>query len=320
MHREQERRASHRGAARRWTAGMVRGLGGPGLVVGVLAAAFVAASPAAGAEPAGVVEAVHKASAAYVEAYNSRDFAALAEQWTERAELVEGASRVEGRAAIVGSIRGWLERHPQARLAIEIGSVDVLAEPLARVRGVMRFTEREGAVPVVSRFESLRVLHAGTWRLTESVVAPSHAAALADLGWLVGTWRSDAGDAGTAELTVERGLGGYCLIGRGSVRPKDGTATDSLMLIHADRGSGAVRSWVFDSTGARGEGVVQSDGTTLHVTFVGVPSEDAAAAATAWVQVITPQGADGLTLHAIERSIDGVPVADGAPLHYKRVP
>ena len=146
MHREQERRASHRGAARRWTAGMVRGLGGPGLVVGVLAAAFVAASPAAGAEPAGVVEAVHKASAAYVEAYNSRDFAALAEQWTERAELVEGASRVEGRAAIVGSIRGWLERHPQARLAIEIGSVDVLAEPLARVRGVMRFTEREGAL------------------------------------------------------------------------------------------------------------------------------------------------------------------------------
>jgi hypothetical protein len=77
---------------------------------------------------------------------------------------------------------------------------------------------------------------------------------------------------------------------------------------------------VFDSTGARGEGVVQSDGTTLHVTFVGVPAEDAAAAATAWVQVIAPQGADGLTLHAIERSIDGVPVADGAPLHYRRVP
>jgi hypothetical protein len=51
-----------------------------------------------------------------------------------------------------------------------------------------------------------------------------------------------------------------------------------------------------------------------------VPAEDAAAAATAWVQVIAPQGVDGLTLHAIERSIDGVPVADGAPLHYRRVP
>ncbi|NBU42176.1 MAG: hypothetical protein EBS51_15540, partial [Planctomycetia bacterium] len=72
---------------------------GAGLVVGILVATFVAASPAAGAEPAGVVDAVHEASAAYVEAYNARDFAALAEQWTERAELVEGASRVEGRAA-----------------------------------------------------------------------------------------------------------------------------------------------------------------------------------------------------------------------------
>lgn len=316
MEREHERRTSRGGAACRWAAGMVRGPGVAGLVAGML----IAPCAAAAAEPAGVTDAVRRAAAAYVEAYNARDFAALAEQWTEGAELVEGASRVEGRAAIVGSIRGWLERHPQARLAIEIESIDVLAEPLARVRGVMRFTEREGAVPVVSRFESLRVLHAGAWRLTESVVAPSHAAALADLGWLVGTWRSDGGDAGTAELTVEQGLGGYCLIARGSMRPKGGTATDSLMLIHADRISGAVRSWVFDSTGARGEGIVRSDGTTLHVTFVGVPAEDASAAATGWVQVIAPQGADGLALHAIERSIDGVPVADGAPVHYRRVP
>lgn len=290
-----------------------------GLVVSASVAGIVAAAGATAAEPAGIVAAVRKASTAYVDAYNARDFGALAAQWTERAELVEGASRVEGRDAIVGSIRGWLERHPQARLAIEIGDVDVLAEPLARVRGVMRFTEREGAEPIVSRFESLRVLHDGAWRLTESVVAPSHAAALADLGWLVGTWRADGGDAGTAELAIERTLGGSCLVARGTVRPKNGRATDSLMLIHADRASGAVRSWVFESTGARGEGVVQSDGTTLHVTFVGVPAEDASGSATAWVQVIAPAGADAITLHAIERSIDGVPVADGAPLHYVRV-
>lgn len=293
---------------------------GWGSVGGCLVVAIVVAAPVRGAEPAAAVEAVRKAAAAYADAYNARDFRALADQWTERAELVEGASRVEGRDAIVASIRGWLERHPQARVVIEITGVDLLADPLARVRGVMRFTERDGVDPIESRFESLRVLHDGAWRLTESIVAPSHAAALGDLAWLVGSWRADAGEAGTADMTFEKALGGHAIVGRGALRPKSGPALESIMLIHADRAAGVVRSWVFDSSGARGEGVVQSDGTTLHMTFVGTPAEGAAGRTTAWVQVLAPAGDRGFTLHAIERSIDGTPVADGTPLHYLRTP
>jgi len=36
------------------------------------------------------VAAVKQASAAYADAYNARDYAALAAQWTEKAELIEG--------------------------------------------------------------------------------------------------------------------------------------------------------------------------------------------------------------------------------------
>ena len=54
------------------------------------------------------VAAVKQASIAYADAYNARDYAALAAQWTEKAELIEGGSRLEGRDAIVNSIRpGW---------------------------------------------------------------------------------------------------------------------------------------------------------------------------------------------------------------------
>lgn len=288
--------------------------------LGCAVAVLAVAVPARGEQRATVAEAVRTASTAYADAYNARDYQALAAQWTERAELVEGGARVEGRDAIVASIRGWLERHPQGRLAIEITAVDVLAEPLARVRGTMRFTEREGAEPVVTRFESLRVLEGGAWRLTESVVAASHAAALGDLGWLTGSWRADAGAAGQAEMTFERAVGGYCLVGRGSLRRARGGTVDSLMLLHPDRTAGVVRAWVFDSTGARGEGVVQYDGTTMHVTFIGTPAEGAGGRTAVWVQVIAPSGDRGFTMHAIERSIDGVPVADGTPLHFTRVP
>jgi len=65
---------------------------------------------------------------------------------------------------------------------------------------------------------------------------------------------------------------------------------------------------------------VQYDGTTVHVTFIGTPSADVGGRTAAWVQVIAPAGDRGFTMHAIERSIDGVPVADGAPLHFTRAP
>jgi uncharacterized protein (TIGR02246 family) len=266
------------------------------------------------------VAAVKQASAAYADAYNSRDYAALAAQWTEKAELVEGGSRLEGREAIVHSIRAWLGRHPQAKLAIEVTDVEPLATSLARVAGVMRFTRAVGEKPVATRFESLRVLDDGGWRLAESVVAPSHAAALDEFDWLVGSWLATDHDGGSVRIEFSKGLDGHALVGRGTRQPKGGAAVESLQLIHADRATGVVRSWVFDSTGARAEGVLESDGTSFHQTLMGTPAEGAVGRVARWVQVISPAGGERFTLHAIDRSLDGVPVPDERPLHFKRKP
>jgi uncharacterized protein (TIGR02246 family) len=266
------------------------------------------------------VAAVKQASAAYADAYNSRDYAALAAQWTEKAELVEGGSRLEGREAIVHSIRAWLGRHPQAKLAIEVTDVEPLATSLARVAGVMRFTRAVGEKPVATRFESLRVLDDGGWRLAESVVAPSHAAALDEFDWLVGSWLATDHDGGSVRIEFSKGLDGHAIVGRGTRQPKGGAAVESLQLIHADRATGVVRSWVFDSTGARAEGVLESDGTSFHQTLMGTPAEGAVGRVARWVQVISPAGGERFTLHAIDRSLDGVPVPDERPLHFKRKP
>ena len=77
-----------------------------------------------------------------------------------------------------------LARTPEARIQIRVDDVALLAEPLARVRGLIQYTEKPGAKTVESRFDSLRVLENGRWRLVRSAVEPSHAAALDDLGWL----------------------------------------------------------------------------------------------------------------------------------------
>lgn len=260
---------------------------------------------------------VRKASAAYADAYNKRDYPALAAQWTERAELVEGGARVEGRDAIVASIRSWLERHPQAKLAVTVTDVDHVAGPLARVRGTLAFTKKPGDKPVESPFESLRVLEDGSWRIAESIVAPSPDAALDDLAWLVGSWQATDAQEGTAvTLTYEEAVGGHALVGRTKIVPKQGETIEALDLIHADRATGLVRSWLFDSTGARAEGVFSSDGTAFNRTFAGTPADGAGR--TRWTQVIVPGGEGRFTLQSIDRSLEGQPLPDNPPLHFRK--
>ncbi len=267
---------------------------------------------------------VRQAAAAYVDAFKKGDAAALADQWTERAMLVEGDSTLEGREAIVATLLAWRKQHPAGSLAVEVEDIELVAEPLARVTGVIRFTPKPGAKTIASRFTSLRVREGTTWRLAESIVVPEHASALDELDWMIGTWKTTGvpakdGSKNEVEIVYEKPVGATTIVGRIRYQLAGRPAVSALEVIHADRETGLVRSWIFDSTGARAEGVIESDGTTLHKTMVGTPAEGAAGTVARWVQVIAPTGDGRCTVHSIERSIDDVTVADGEPLHFRKV-
>ena len=269
--------------------------------------------PAADAVPAALA-----ASADYVAAFNDRDYETLAAQWTADAELVEGGSRLVGRENIIGSIRGWLEQHPEARIGIEVGTVTPLAQTLTRVEGIMTFSRTADALPVVSRFMSLRVLEEGSWKLAESVVEPASAAAVEDLDWLLGSWSAKSADGSSIQATFEKVIGGHAILGRMTVTAANGSDLEAIEIIHADRIAHALRSWVFDSRGATATGLIESDGITLNRTLVGTPSPASGGQRSNWVQLIMPGGPDAFTLHSIERSIDGRRLPDADPLHFRR--
>jgi uncharacterized protein (TIGR02246 family) len=267
---------------------------------------------------------LRQAAAAYVEAFQKGDAAGIADQWTERATLTEGGETLEGREAITAALVAWRKQHPEGKLAVEAEAIDLVAEPLARVSGTILFTPRPGVPPRASRFTSLRVREGTTWRIAESVVIPQHEQALDDLGWLVGTWRASDGAAGDdaktdVELTYDKPVGDFVILGRIRYQRAGKPLSSALEVIYADQQTGMVRSQIFDATGSRAEGVIESDGTTLHKTMTGKPSEGAPGAVARWVQVIAPTGEGRCTVHAIERSIDGVTVPDGEPLHFRKV-
>jgi uncharacterized protein (TIGR02246 family) len=281
-----------------------------------------AAGRIAAADPAAELRA---AAAAYAAAFNQADTAALADQWIERAVLVEGGLELRGRDAIVASLRAWRERHPGATLGVEVERIDLVAEPVARVTGTLSFTATPGGTPVTSRFTSLRVREGGVWRLAESIVAPAHSAALDELDWLLGTWTAETaataadGAASVETVEYEKRLDGHCLVGRSRMQPATGAAVEATEIIHADRATGTIRSWLFDSTGAAGRGVIEFDGTSFEKRMVGTPSDRVPGRVARWTQIIAPTGPGRCTMHSIERSVDGVALPDGEPVHFRKV-
>ena len=289
-----------------------------------LIAAAAAEPPAATTPPAptsaGVIAAVRAAADAYTAAYNAGDTKALGEQWTLGAELEEGGEFIKGREAIVAWLNRWRAINPQAQLKIAVTDMQLLGEGVARVQGTLAFTRQAGEEPMVSRFESLRVLENGNWRIAQSRVVPTARRALADLDWMVGTWQSTDGQTGsTIDAVYEKSIGGHAIVGRIKTTRKDGSIVESLDLIHADRLTGAVRSWIFDSTGASAEGLLTSDGTSFNRSLVGTPGGGTSGRRAAWVQVLAPLGRDMLLFQSIERTIDGLPMPDTAPVHLRRI-
>jgi len=264
--------------------------------------------------------AMREASKRYADALNAGDMASVGDHWTANAALTEGGGTIRGRERIVESLKKWRDRHPKATLGVEVTGIEPLGETAVRVRGRLLFTPTPGEKPHVSRFESLRVEENGAWRIAESRVGPSAGALMHDLAWLLGTWQATDARTGTSfEMRFEKALDGRAILGRSTIRPKQGSPVESIDLIHADARDGLVRCWILDSSGARAEGVLDSDGTSLNRSLVGVAGEEAGSGRVQWVQVIAPGADDRMVLHAIDRTVDGRPVPDGEPVTFRRI-
>jgi hypothetical protein len=283
-------------------------------------AATSPATAAAAPTAAGIIAAVRDAAAVYAQAFNKGDEQALGDQWTLGAELDEAGESFKGRDAILASIVRVRKLYPQASLSATVTDVQPLGEGVARVQGTLAFTRQPGEEPLVSRFDSLRVLEGGRWRIAESRVVPSARAALADLGWILGRWQSSDPKSGTSvDATYEKVLGGHAIMGRIKTVKKDGSTVEAIDVIQADRRTGRVRSWTLDSTGSHAEGEFMTDGTSFNRSHVAAPGDPGVGDRAEWVQVLTPLGRDLVLWHSIERTLDGRPLPDTDPIHLRRV-
>ena len=127
---------------------------------------------------------------------------------------------------------------------------------------------------------------------------------------MAGSWEGSSVAGEPISISISRELGGQAVISRIIVGPADEPLLTAIDLIYADAITGRLRSWTFDSTGSRAEGVLMTDGTSFNRVVEGIPAASSGASESRWVQVIAPLGDGRIAMQSIERSVDGEPIPD----------
>lgn len=293
-------------------AGRSRGLALAILVAGIAA---VVAPPAArgqqvqGPGTAADVAAIRAAAAAYRQALEKGDAAALRAMWTADGDIVDGwGNRLKPQDA-TGLGGGATPGKPRPEFRINETQLRFVTADVALEDGMVDVVLPGMKTPLEGWFSAVWVRTAGGWKLAALREAERPVAAdadtLEDLDWMVGEWSlvvpaekpAAAPAAGTPaaaamEMDVRWDAGRTFLVRElriPAASPEDDGVVEVHQRIGWDPLVRRIRSWSFASDGSRGEATWFRDGESwvaVHTAMLPDGSQDTA------VNVYTPEAAD----------------------------
>ncbi len=203
--------------------------------------------------------AIEKSIASYVAAFNAHDSKALAAHWSPEAVYTNPRTgdQVVGHEAIRQEFDALLAEAKNAKLEVDVTSIDFVSPQVAVENGVATVSGPEGEAEVTS-YQAVHIKQAGKWlldRVSEEEVAPtpSHYGHLKDLEWMIGTWL-DASGEDQIETTCQWTRNNNFILRAFKVVVDDQIDTSGMQIIGWDPAIGKIRSWAFDSDGGFAEG------------------------------------------------------------------
>jgi uncharacterized protein (TIGR02246 family) len=245
-------------------------IGGAVLSAVVLSSVAIAQQ---GAPSADTTAAIRASADYFTTAFNSGSAQGVAVLWTpDGTETDEQGQVFKGRKAIEDQYAALFKAHPEARIKIEIHSIDTPAPNVAVEDGVATVTTKS-TPPSASRYTAVHVLDGKNWLMASVHEAPldlkAGADSLKDLEWLIGQWRSKSDDI-VAESDI-RWLANKTFVERDYTVRKNGATTNSgLQIIGWDPQEGQIRSWSFDSSGGYGTGIWSQTADGWQIEHIGV--------------------------------------------------
>ncbi len=249
---------------------------------------------------------------AFTDAYNKGDVKAVAELFTEDAEVTEeSGATVRGREAVARLFAGAFEEAPKATIELFPESLRFLGKDAARETGRSRINPPGGGAPDRARYTVLYVRRGGRW-LQDSVheypdrsLTPHER--LQELEWLVGDW-VDEGDEGIVETACHWSDDKNYLIRNFRMRVSGLPVSGGTQRIGWDPRSEQIKSWVFDHDGGFSEGLwCRLDKNRWVVKADGVLADGKTISAT---QILTYVNKDMARWRMVGRTIGGQAVPD----------
>ena len=252
---------------------------------------------------------------ANVQAFNNRDAAAIAADWTAEGEYVRNnGETVRGRADIQ---KGYAEffKTLKGKPTLEVQTDDLrfTSADSAVSQVTLRLKNDQGELVGSSWRDTTLVREGGKWLVAtvrEWDRDNSQDDSVKDLEWLIGTWNMAANDRAVT-TTYEWDDNKVFIRGKYSIKEGAKVIESGTQMFGKDNADGAIRSWVFQSDGGFGGGIWSRDGKKWTVDFYGVTPDGKKLTATViYVRV----DANTFTWQSVNQEVDDQPIADAQPI------
>lgn len=218
--------------------------------------------------------AIRAAVASYTAAFNRGDAAALAALWSPEAVYTNPITgqQVVGRAEIEKQFSAIFAEAKGAKLEAATNSVQFISPNVAVEQGTAKVL-RPDQPPEESSYSAVYVKRDGRWlldRVTEEdvPVAPSRYEQLKELEWMIGTW-VDQDENDRIETTCQWTKNRNFITRAFTLSVGDRIDMAGMQIIGWDPSTKQIRSWVFDSDGAFGEGTWSKKGNRWYIQSTG---------------------------------------------------
>ncbi len=254
-------------------------------------------------------EMVRQTLTGYFEAFNRHDAASAVKYWSADAEYkAPGGHKIKGPEKLRKRLDSFFREQPEAKISL-LNSPRILmvSDSRAVARGAVRL-ELPGKKQNDLEYTAIFTREKDRWLISrmddEHLASFESYSKLSELSWLIGEWVDSKNDE-TVETKFEWEPNKSFIKGRFRISINGDSEFEGYHFIGWDPVSKSLKSWVFDSEGAMGQGTWSKDVDGWSVTMSSILADGKRASA---INIFRPDGPDRLIWRSTGREVSGTPL------------
>ncbi len=288
-----------------------------GLAVAVLCVGYMAAQDKKDKGPDREADkaTIDKLANEFIQAFNNRDAAAVAANYTAEGEYIRNDGEpIRGRAEIEKGYADFFKTlKGKPKLEIQMDALRFPSADTAVLEVTLRLKNEEGEEVASSWRNTLLAREGGQWKVAivqEWDRDEGLDVSLKELEWLIGTWQVTTKDR-EVTTTYEWDENKAFIHGKYTVKEGGKVIESGMQMIGKDNAAGAIHSWVFSSDGGFGDGLWTREGNKWTVDVYGVTPDGRELTANA---IYIHVDANTYTWQSVDQAVDGVSIPDTKPV------